>query len=60
MYFYCFFSFEYFDSYDHYAACWDTLKHLLRNRPAGGRDEYIVTSGIPPGVPYIAIVELPS
>ena len=26
MYFYCFFSFEYFDPYDHYAACWVTLK----------------------------------
>ena len=26
MYFYCFFSFEYFDLYDHYAACWVTLK----------------------------------
>ena len=25
MYFYCFFSFEYFDPYDHYAACWVTL-----------------------------------
>ena len=25
MYFYCFFSFEYFDPFDHYAACWVTL-----------------------------------
>ena len=25
MYFYCFFSFEYFDPYDHYAVCWVTL-----------------------------------
>ena len=25
MQFYCFFSSEYFDPYDHYAACWVTL-----------------------------------
>ena len=25
MYFYCFFIFEYFDPYDHYAVCWVTL-----------------------------------
>ena len=25
MYFYCFFSFEFFYLYDHYAACWVTL-----------------------------------
>ena len=25
MYFYCFFSFEYFDPYDHYVVCWVTL-----------------------------------
>ena len=25
LYFYCFFSFEYFDSFDHYAACWFPL-----------------------------------
>ena len=25
MYFYCFFSFEYFDPFDHYVACWVTL-----------------------------------
>ena len=25
MYIYCFFPFEYFDQYDHYAACWVTL-----------------------------------
>ena len=26
LYFYCFFSFEYFDPFDHYAACLVTLK----------------------------------
>ena len=26
LFFDCFFSFEYFDPYDHYAACWVTLK----------------------------------
>ena len=25
LYFYCFFRFEYFDPYDHYAACWVTI-----------------------------------
>ena len=36
MYFYCFFSFKYFDPYDHYAACWVTLRQLqyiLLNAP---------------------------
>ena len=27
MYFYCFFSFEYFYPYDHYAACWVTSRY---------------------------------
>ena len=31
MYFYCFFSFEYFDPFDHYAACWVTLTVGLNN-----------------------------
>ena len=29
MYFYCLFSFEYFDPYDHYAACWVILTFSL-------------------------------
>ena len=53
MYFYCFFSFEYFDSFDHYAACWVTLSCELvlvwltgregRAVRANGADSRLVT-----------------
>ena len=33
MYFYCFFSFEYFDPYNHYAACWVTLNLGITANP---------------------------
>ena len=30
MYFFCIFTFEYFDPYDHYAVCWVTLRETSK------------------------------
>ena len=59
MYFYCYFSFEYFDPYDHYVACWVTLT-VITSRGATYQTEDEVDVFPAVGVPHHQVGALTS